>query len=60
MNVMSIFHWLEGLLLGAVEMSNWFLQPIQILHLSMTPLELLTIGGLIAYLGIAIVKWVIS
>lgn len=55
-----ILIWIQDLFLSFLDVSQWFITPIEFEGFSFTPLGLLTAGGLVAYLGIAIVKWVVS
>lgn len=48
----------EKIIGGAVNSVSWLFTPIDVIGIS--PVMLITGGGLIAYLVIAIVKWVIS
>lgn len=48
----------EAIIGGSVEACKWLFTPISAIGVS--PALLITGGGLIAYLVIAIVKWVIS
>lgn len=60
MDFLRILNWLEDLVKSFVDMSYWFTNPLTFGTISITPLELLTAGGLVAFLSVAIVKWVIS
>lgn len=55
-----ILLWFQDILKSVLNISEWFITPIEFEGLSFTPLGLLTASGLIAFLGVAIVKWVIS
>lgn len=48
----------EAIIGGAVNSVNWLFNPID--SIGVSPVMLITGGGLIAYLVVAIVKWVIS
>lgn len=60
MNFNYILSWFENLILSIMDISNWFITPFNFGGLTFTPLGLLTATGLIAFLGVAVVKWVIS
>lgn len=48
----------EALINGAVSYSSWLFTPLSVIGVS--PALLITGGGLIVYLVIAIAKWIIS
>lgn len=48
----------EALISGAVSYSAWLFTPLSVIGIS--PILLITGGGLLVYLVIAIAKWIIS
>ena len=62
----GFFTWIQGFLKGASEGWQWLnSKPFQNLTAfpqiqNLTPLALIGISGLIIFIGVAIVKWVIS
>lgn len=56
----TFIDWCEKLLYSANDVTAWFIQPLNVLGLEVRPLILLTATGLIAYLAIAIVKWLVA
>lgn len=60
--IRKIIHFIEGLLTGGVNLVSWFTSPIVefnywIGEISFTPIELLGITGLIAFIEVAVIKW---
>ena len=52
--------WFERILYSANDIAEFFVQPINILGVNLSPLLLLTASGLVAYISIAVVKWIAS
>lgn len=54
-------HWLEDFIYSVNTLYEWLTLPLVDLGgFSLTPIMLISVGGLTAYLGIAITKWLIS
>lgn len=60
MNYNGFFTWVTNLFQGASYLGEWLTTPIQIGSISVAPLLLISVSGLIIFIGLAIVKWVIS
>ena len=64
-SIERIIHFIEGLLTGGVRLVEWFTSPLVAFDfwtfdISFTPIELLGITGLIAFIEVAIIKWLAS
>lgn len=60
MNYQVFFDWCQKIISGASRLGEWLSTPITIGNLTITPLILVSVSGLIAFIGLAIIKWVVS
>lgn len=60
MNANGFLDFLNTLINGFLTASEWLNTPLNFLGISITPLHLVTFGGLVTFLTVAIVKWVAS
>lgn len=57
----ELLSWCETLITQLSNIGYWLVKPVISLGgLDLTPLALMTGGGLIVFIGVAVVKWVIS
>ena len=60
MNYNGFLSWCENIILSASRLGEFLTTPINIGSTSIAPIYLVGVGGLIVFIGLAIVKWVIS
>lgn len=61
MDANTFIDWVANIFTKAHEIGEWLATPIKITNsLALSPLMLISIGGLVVFVGIAVVKWVIS
>lgn len=53
-------NWFYNLLTGFSGALAWLVSPITIGDLQVSPLGIISFGGLTAFIAVAIVKWVVS
>lgn len=58
MNPNDFWEWSQSLLTGVGEFGSWAVSPLPVIGIA--PLFLMTIGGLLVFLGFAVAKWFIS
>lgn len=52
--------WTKKLLIGFSDLGAWLTEPIQVGNITTSPLVLVSVSGLIAFIGVAIILWVIN
>lgn len=61
MDITTFWSWASEITQSFAKIGNWLNSPIaNISGLNITPLALLGASGLIAFIGVAVVKWVVS
>ena len=60
MNYQAFIDWAQKVIQGASQLGEWLTTPITIGNITIAPLILVSVSGLIIFIGLAIVKWVIS
>lgn len=60
MNYQVFFDWAQKVFQGAAQLGEWLSTPITFGNITITPLILVSCSGLIAFIGLAIIKWVVS
>lgn len=61
MGYSELLSWFENLITELSNIGYWLTQPVTSFGgLDLTPLVLMTGAGLIAFIGVAVVKWVVS
>lgn len=60
MNYQVFLNWCDNIVKGASQLGEWLSTPLKIGSVQLSPLLLVSIGGFIVFIGIAILKWVLS
>ena len=60
MNYATFMNWAENIIRGANYLGEWLSTPIQVGNTTIAPIILISVSGLILFVGIALIKWVIS
>ena len=56
----GLLTWFRSIVNGVGDLANWLTQPFDLLGSSITPLSLVGIGGLLIFVGFAVVNWVVK
>lgn len=60
MDYLTFFEWIENLFNGMSEAGTWIITPINFGSFSIAPIYLISVGGLITFIAVAVIKWIIS
>lgn len=60
MNYQVFLDWCVKLVNGASKLGEWLSTPLTFGNITITPLILVSVTGLIVFIGLAIIKWVVS
>lgn len=60
MDYSGFLTWAKNVLVEANDVASWLVTPINIGDVSVSPIVLFSVGGLLTFIAIAVVSWLLS